>query len=217
MKVLYIESTKKENDPINIDPSLLPKKLLLAYSIQYKKIAEKIGKELETRGIKILGFRQVLGCSKLLSKSPILLIGSGKFHALNLALQNKEVYVYDGKIKRIDEKEVEILKLRKKNLLNKLIQAKKIGIIISTKPGQERSKEAKALVSRLRERYKEKEVFSFVSSNINTNEFENFQIDLWINSACPGLINDSDKIINIDDIFDFLEEKQFDLNPPKSL
>ncbi len=38
-------------------------------------------------GIKVKQTIQVLGCTQLKSNLPIILIGSGKFHALNLALQ----------------------------------------------------------------------------------------------------------------------------------
>ena len=35
-----------------------------------------------------------------------------------------------------------------------------------------------------------------LQDNINTSELENFPIDIWINTACPGLALDSSKIID---------------------
>ena len=83
MKVLYLETKKKTAENIDLDSSGLPKELFLAYSIQYKQIAEQIKSILEKRKTKISGFQQVLGCSKLNPSSAILLIGSGRFHAKN--------------------------------------------------------------------------------------------------------------------------------------
>jgi diphthamide biosynthesis enzyme Dph1/Dph2-like protein len=82
--------------------------------------------------------------------------------------------------------------------------SKKIGIIISTKPGQENIKKSELLKEKISKKYPEKQVFFFISNHINLAEFENFSIDFWINSACPGLLNDSRKLSNIDDIISFL-------------
>lgn len=213
MKVLFIE-TKKKLNPKNKEslPSFaglsnLPHELFLAYSIQYKYLAELIKKELQAKGNKIMGFQQVLGCSKLKVKTglAILLVGTGRFHALNLALQNSRVFVFDeGNISEIAQKEIEELKKQKRIQLNKFVLANKLGILISTKPGQENSRKAEQLRERIKKKYPEKQVYFFISNNINLAEFENFDIAFWINSACAGLINDSKNLANIDDILEFL-------------
>ena len=211
MKTLFIESkrkTKEDREAINIDTVKLPKELFLAYSIQYKETAEKIKKQLSQNGIKIRGFGQVLGCTKLVSNYPILLIGSGRFHALNLALQNKLVYIYNNSaLAKIEEKDLEILKKNKQNAINRFLHAQTLGIIVSTKPGQSNLKQAERLKKKLSENYAEKQVNFFLTNNLNTSELENFSCDLWVNTACAGLTNDSSKIINADDISDFLERK----------
>lgn len=206
MKILYIEAKKKAKSisPINI--ATLPKELFIAYCIQYKHEAEAIKNQLESKHIKIFGFQQVLGCTKLKSKYPLLLIGSGKFHALNLALQNKTpVYIYNNStISQIDPKELEMLKQRKKAALNRFFISDKIGILVSTKPGQENMKMAEEIKKKINEKYPEKTIYILLSNSINTAEFENFKIDFFINTACSGLLNDSSKIINTDDILSFL-------------
>jgi diphthamide biosynthesis enzyme Dph1/Dph2-like protein len=211
MKLLFIETKKKQNKdemPSFAGLNSLPKELFLAYSIQYKSLAELIRTELESKKYKISGFQQVLGCSKLKLKQglAILLVGTGRFHALNLALQNTgRVFVFDeGNISEIKQEEIDLLKKQKRVQLNKFVLANKLGILISTKPGQENSKKAEQLKERITKKYPKKSVYFFVSNNINVNEFENFDIDFWINSACPGLTNDTQKIANIDDILDFL-------------
>jgi len=211
MKILYIESRRKLNrEEVSIDVSKLPKELFLAYSIQYQLLAEKIKEKLEKEKIKIKGFQQVLGCSKLnLAKNlPVLLIGSGRFHALNLALQGYEVYIYNNSmVSKITAEDTEKLKESKKIALNKFLNSENLGIIVSTKPGQSNLKLAEELKKKIKVKFPAKHVNFFISNNININEFENFGIDSWINTSCPGLINDSYKIINADDILSFLNEK----------
>jgi len=206
MKVLYIEARKKSEKTELSKETLktLPKELFLAYSIQYKSQASEIKKQLESNDFKIIGFSQVLGCTKLKTNSPILLIGSGRFHALNLALQsNYPIYIYsNGTISKVEESEIRELKKNKQGNISKFLSAERVGIIFSTKPGQYNSKEE--IIEKLIKNYPEKRFFSFISNNINTAEFENFKIDFWLNTACPGLTNDSTKIENIDDVFGIL-------------
>jgi len=206
MKVLYIETRKKDqNIELNKEAlKKLPKELLLVYSIQYKSYASGIKKQLESNGFKITGFTQVLGCTKLKPNSPILLIGSGRFHALNLAIQSEHpIYIYsNGVINKIEISEIEALKKKKQGSISKFLSAERIGILFSTKPGQYNSKEE--IIEKLMKKYPEKRFFFFISNNINTAEFENFKIDFWLNTACPGLTNDSTKIENIDDVFEKL-------------
>jgi len=222
MKVLYIETQKKSNLALAFPEysenglkckrskeaelnkqtlEKLPKELLLVYSIQYKRIAEQIKKQLESKKFKIIGFSQVLGCTKLKTTKPVLLIGSGRFHALNLALQSDyPIYIYtNGTVNKIEENEIEALKKKKQGNISKFLSAERIGILFSTKSGQYNSQEE--LIEKLMKKYPEKRFFFFISNNINTAEFENFKIDFWLNTACPGLSNDSTKIENIDDVF----------------
>ena len=210
LKVLFLEAQRKINDSqlkINIDFSLLPKELFLAYSIQYKKMAENLKKELESHNIRIAGFQQVLGCTKLESQAPILLIGSGRFHAINLALQNRRVIIYNNstnKLEEITQKEINDFKKDKQAKLNKFTQAETIGIIVSTKPGQENLALAEKTKKQIERVYPHKKVFIFLTNQLNISELENFNIDFWLNSACSGLSRDSPLISNIDDISELI-------------
>jgi len=202
-KVLYLEAkrTRQSLPEMNTKVlSKLPKELFIAYSIQYKALASDVKAYLSTKKHKIQGFKQVLGCSKLKTKAPLLLIGSGRFHALGLALQNEvPIYIYNNnQIETIDKKQIELLKKRKQAALSKFLMANKIGILVSTKPGQDRKKDAEALKKKLE--LKGKNVYFFVSNNLNLSDLENFFIDSWVNTACPGLAYDTPKLINIDDL-----------------
>lgn len=201
MKVLYIESKLKNLEDFRLSDdeiAKLPSKIFLAYSIQYKDLAIMIKAQLEKK-IKITQFQQVLGCSKINSKDPILLIGGGRFHAINLYLQASEVYVLDNKIiSRISGKEIEFLRNKRKAALLKFLNADNIGILVTTKPGQENLNQALKLKEELTK--KGKNAFIFISNNIDIDQFENFNIDSWVNTACIGLSYDNPSIINYSEI-----------------
>ncbi len=214
MKTLFIEARKKFKD-INIDKDIekIKKKLKnnqvhLLYSIQYKELAEKIKKQLEKENIKVI-FQQILGCSNIKPKSTLFLIGSGSFHAIQLALRtNKEVYVYPG-LSKIGKKEIEKQKKKIKAKIKKFYSSKNIGIIISVKQGQKVKVEK--VKKQLENRFKDKSFHFFIADNINEEELENFKISLWINTACPGLEYQNKKIINYQTLkepFLFLKEKK---------
>ena len=77
------------------------------------------------------------------SKHPILLVGSGKFHAIQLALQGNTVYVLEGKtINKLSDDEISKAQAKRKAALARFLTADSIGILVSTKPGQENLKEA---------------------------------------------------------------------------
>jgi len=78
----------------------------------------------------------------------------------------------------------------------KFLHADKVGILISTKPGQQRLQKA----FELKKKFK-KQSYLFISNNINTQEFENFpEIQSWINTACPRMDMNSNSVINMDKI-----------------
>ncbi len=124
-------------------------------------------------------------------------------------MQNKRpIIIYsNGSSAVVGEREIKEHQEKLKNACNRFLHADNIGILVSLKPGQENMKLAEKLKEKITKKYPEKKVFLFISNAINTNEFENFDIDFWINSACPGLLNDSPKIANLDEIFEFLGSK----------
>jgi len=202
IKILYIEA-KQKNLPDKILKSelkKLPKTLLLAYSLQYKDIASSIKKQLEKNKIKVLRLQQVLGCSNINNKNkiPVLLIGSGEFHAINLFLQAPEVYILENnKIRKIPKNDIDRLKAYRKTALLKFLNAEKVGILVSTKPGQENLKQAVELKKKLE---KTKQPFIFLSNNIDISQLENFNIDSWVNTGCSGLAINNPNIINYSEL-----------------
>lgn len=98
MKTLFIPAKIKSNVNIQAIQEIsktLPKQIAIAYSIQYEAVAKKI-KQILSKSHKITKFVQVLGCSTPVFQDTqaILLIGSGRFHAVSLALEsNLPVYI----------------------------------------------------------------------------------------------------------------------------
>jgi 2-(3-amino-3-carboxypropyl)histidine synthase len=128
-------------------------------------------------------------------------VGSGRFHALNMALQGYEVYIYNNSmLNKITKEDIKKLKENRQAAINNFLHSSSIGILVSTKPGQQNLRKAQEIKKKIEKKYPEKNTSIFISNNINTGELENFQIDAWINTACPGLANDSKKIINSEDL-----------------
>ena len=176
----------------------LPKSFLIVYTIQYKYMAERLKLFFEKNGKKVSGVMQVLGCTILKTKeNNILLIGSGRFHALQLALQGKSLYVYEnGKISKINKSDIDKLLLSKKIALSKFLSSEIVGILISSKAGQNNLAVALSLKKRIEKLGKKS--FLFISDTISTRELENFNIDFWVNTACPGIAvyDDSKNVVN---------------------
>lgn len=204
MKTLFIPA-KLKNLSVKLPKSQiakLPKKLLLLYAIQYKGLAKQIKQQLQANNIIVSKTQQVLGCSKINTKLPVLLISTGDFHAKSLYLQIQPIYLLkNNKIIKIPQSEINKLKTQRKTALIRFLNADKIGILVSTKPGQNKLNLALKLKQKIEKKYKgQKQVFIFISNNIDINQFENFQIDSWINTACPGLTVDNSSIINYDEL-----------------
>jgi len=203
MKTRFIPANSKEklNKNYFLESSKsLPKKIALVYSIQYEPIAKEVKFILE-KTHEVVKFSQVLGCSKVSfpkQTQAVLLIGSGKFHAISLATSSSlPIYMYEqSKLTKLSEKEILSFNQRKKTAYIKFLSSDKIGVLVSTKPGQQNL--IKAL--ELKKRLKQKKLYFFLGDFLSAGEFENFGLNSWINTACPRLDMDSTSIINISNL-----------------
>ena len=202
MKTMFIPAKAKteisKNKIFEISKKL-PKKIAIVYSIQYQDTARKV-KEILSECHQITSLTQVLGCSNPkfpTSTEALLLIGSGKFHAVSLAFETKlPIYILNkDNLEKVSEQEVQSLEKKHKASKLKFLTSKKIGILISTKPGQENLERALSIKKKL----KDKKSYMFISNNINPLEFENFGLDCWINTACPR-IDFNAQVINMNEI-----------------
>jgi diphthamide biosynthesis enzyme Dph1/Dph2-like protein len=197
MKVLFIESKLKDSrlDLSEEDYSILPKNIFLVYTVQYKGLASSLKEILKNKGHKITGFKQVLGCSKINKIGSVLFIGTGRFHAINIFFQSDDIYILENeKIIKVPKEEIESFKSRRRAAIMRFYSSENLGILVSTKPGQDNIKDAKRIKAGLRK--KGKNAYIFISNDIDVNQFQNFYISSWINTSCKGLALDSSNIIN---------------------
>jgi 2-(3-amino-3-carboxypropyl)histidine synthase len=232
-RIIYIPSVYKEEIFLNEDALDYLKKnkvkaVSLFASVQFLSL-DRIKKQLEENKIKILNSSpQILGCNLYLSEIKskeiktsdlILYIGDGMFHPKTILLSQlgtkfKDVLCFNPKTNNFSItrfKDVEkIILILKTNLL-KFIYSKKIGVLISLKPGQ-RSFE-QAINFKKENEKKGKKVYLFVDNSFNFDLLENFNfIDFWVNSACPRIgLDDAGNIKN--PIINIQDAK----NPEKSL
>ena len=200
MKSIFIPAKLKSEvnkDKVKTLSKELPKNIAIAYSIQYQNIAQEIKNTLSNKITKTI---QGLGCSK--PKFPketqaILLISDGKFHATSLAKETKlPVYLLENnKLNKISKKDIETLEKKQKASYIKFLNEKKIGILISTKLGQQNLKKALEFKKKTK-----KQSYLFICNNINPAEFENFGLKSWVNTACPRLDINDNSIIPINNI-----------------
>jgi len=140
---------------------------------------------------------QVLGCNVTAASSirdevdQFLYLGSGDFHPLAVSLATgKPVIVLDPMMQEV--RDVEQLKekiLRQRHgAISLASEAKSFGIIISSKPGQQR----KALADKLKEMIlsKGKRASLIVMDNVTPDQLLAFQLDAFVSTACPRLAID---------------------------
>ena len=118
-----------------------------------------------------------------------------------MCLNEKPVFWFNPLTKEWGEfgrKEFEEVKLKKKVALMKLGSARKVGVIVSTKEGQNH---LQGEVVNLKKKLESegKEVYLFLCNEVK--DLENFPfIEAWINTACPRIADDVSGMINLRDL-----------------
>jgi len=202
MKKVFIGAVVKQEPDYDKVKELInnipEKKVAICYSNQFIDVAKKISEIIDKE---VLSSFQVLGCSNPKFKEEveaIIIIGQGKFHSVSLAYESKlPTYVVEGSsLNQITEEEILKMERKEKGALLKYITSNKIGILVTTKPGQMRFEKALEYNRQL----KEKKGYVFMDNNLNTAEFENYGIDCWVNTACPRMDLNEGAIMNLDKI-----------------
>lgn len=149
---------------------------------------------------------QVLGCNaamagRIVSKvDGYLFVGSGIFHPINVALDTKKpVWTYNPhtkEFKQLDTKEIESYQKSRKGAVLKFLNAKRVGLIVSTKIGQKNLQRALQLKKK-----GDKEYYVFVCDTLDFRWMEDFNfIDCWVNTACPRMDDQRAGIVSINDL-----------------
>ena len=212
MKVLFLESKSQIKISRNLlDKLKLPKRIALVSTIQQLHILNEIKDYLENKGHSVVIGGQVIGCNVISAfkvkddVDAILYIGSGEFHPIEVARKTGKKVIklnpYTKVISEISEKEVKDYERKIRGKLAKFYNAKKIGIIVSLKPGQQLLWKAEKFVRD----HKDKECFIFVINDVRKEELENFNdIEYWVNTACSRI--ELPGVISIDDIESFKKD-----------
>ena len=181
------------------------KRIGLVTTAQHLHLLEEVSDFLEENGKEILMHEgvgtikgQVLGCNfsaiKNLDADAFLYVGSGNFHALGIKLfTEKPVIVADpylGEARKIEEFADKILRIRSARIA-KAMDAKRFGIIVSSKKGQSRLELAKNIKSMLKDYGREG--FILLVDDVSPNILLPFMdIDAFVMTACPRIaIDDS--------------------------
>jgi 2-(3-amino-3-carboxypropyl)histidine synthase len=203
MKVLHLHAKAKVDIKLPEDKLKdLPQKIGLVTTIQHLDLLDTVADQLKDS---VKG-GQVLGCNadaaiKINDKvKAFLFIGSGQFHPIAIALKTKKpVFCWNPftkELKQVDKDEIERYEKKKKASLVKFLSSNKIGILVSTKPGQNNMKKALELKNKA-----DKDYYIFQFDTLNPSELENFPfIECWVNTACPRIADGKIKIVNLDDL-----------------
>jgi 2-(3-amino-3-carboxypropyl)histidine synthase len=203
MKTLFVHarSTKEVRIPEKVIKAL-PKKVGIVASIQFAHRIPDIAKQIPGA----VEGGQVLGCNaamagKIASKvDGYLFVGSGVFHPINVAIDTKKpVWTYNpytDEFKQLDQKEVEAYQKSRKGAVLKFLNAKRVGLIVSTKIGQKNLQRALQLKKK-----GDKEYYVFVCDTLDFRWMEDFNfIDCWVNTACPRMDDQRKGIVSINDL-----------------
>ena len=202
MDKIFIEARYKGASDISADEiKKLPDKVAIFSSIQYLDSLKKLKHKIETEGKSCVLPKaknatypgQVLGCSiNRLSQDveAFIYVGDGMFHPKALAIRNEQpVFILkpgEAKLTRLGDEEATKYRKAEDIAKKKFYAADTIGIIVSTKPGQERIEDALALKGRL-----EKRCYILACDEVSREALENFPfIDCFVNTACPRLFFD---------------------------
>lgn len=205
-------------------------KVGLIYSVQYEKLVNQVEKFLNRYGLKVTSKNQIVGCKCIAKNANVFLyIGDGLFHPLSfikvqidkaiLKLKNFELKKIKEQIKplwifnltqcqKLEEEEIERQIKDLKTRFFNWVKAKTYGVLISIKPGQVKIKEAikikKLIEKKIKNQEVEKQAFLFLANEIKPEEFINFKIDFWINTACPQFSVEGYKnMCNLNEFFIF--------------
>jgi 2-(3-amino-3-carboxypropyl)histidine synthase len=208
MKVFFAETrySEKVDVPLKII-NKLPKTIGLFFTLQFIDSLEQIKKSIENTGRKVVVFKtkhtkypgQIYGCNleKFEGVDAFLYVGDGLFHPKALCLGNNlPIHIWNpiaSEYSIVDKKLMKTELLRQKISYSKFLMARKIGVLISTKPGQSYFKYAQ----KLKDKYPDKKFFFIAMDTITFDSLEDFNfVECWINTACPRLGWDDTKRSN---------------------
>ncbi len=136
---------------------------------------------------------QVLGCNFSAARNEdcdeYLYIGSGQFHPLGVSLATKKhVLIADPFVNELREADSERVLRQRSVVIAKSLDADVFGIVVSSKPGQERMKLALELKRKAKEHGKDAHILTM--DLVTPDQLLQFKVDAFVNTACPRLAID---------------------------
>jgi len=174
------------------------KKIGLVTTAQFVDDLSEIKKRLEAGGKTVIispgrpNLGQILGCDVRAAKGAdaYVYLGTGHFHPMRVALETeKPVFIVhpSGGIERVSDEVIMKHRRIQAARLYKFKEANVVGILVSTKPGQSRMEKALGLKKKLAG---SKETFIFAANEIKPEYLTGYDVDAWVNTACPRIAED---------------------------
>jgi 2-(3-amino-3-carboxypropyl)histidine synthase len=156
---------------------------------------------------------QILGCDVSAAERVadaaecFLYLGTGRFHPIMVASKlSKPVICADpltGDVSAVSEKDVRSYKTKLLVMKNKVLESKRIGILVSIKRGQCNMLGAKEMKRQLTEQGKSAHIFIF-DTLVPEQLLDFTEIDAWVNTACERIFDDSERferpVINLNEL-----------------
>ncbi|MFA5745228.1 MAG: diphthamide biosynthesis enzyme Dph2 [archaeon] len=207
IKIIYVplnfEYTKSQIEYVVSEIKKLGlQNINLVTTVQYLSNISVIKKELEKIEITVLisektkrlQEHQILGCDCSNIKdttNPIVFIGDGWFHINNVSYTHRKqnVYLINPMINHCEKITYNEKFLRQRYAaIARAIECKSFGILVSSKPGQNRLKQANKIKTILEKNGKK--TYLLISDYINENYLLGIEVDCYINTACPRIAYD---------------------------
>lgn len=139
---------------------------------------------------------QVLGCnftSARVDCGEFLYIGGGVFHPLGIAIATgKKVIAADPELNKASEVDPERFQRKRAGYIERSMDAKVFGIIVSTKNGQNRMELAEKLKEIARRKGRTGTII--LMDLVTPEQLCGFKVDAFVNTACPRItIDDADR------------------------
>lgn len=191
------------------------RKICLVSTLQFKGSMKGAKKFLEKNGFVVYDGGYVLGCDVSEAKKYermvecYLFMGSGRFHPLGLQEKTeKPVLFLDIEMQTFEDlsEEKDKMKIKRKLRIEKAKDLPNFGIMVSTKPGQTRIKQAEEVKRKLEK--SGKNVYILVGDYFRPEKLLGLKIDVLVNTACPRMREDAEQfgkiVLNADDVDELL-------------
>src|SRR3989344_1012436 len=212
MRILHLYA--KTNHSVELPPEIvkqIPPRYGIVAAIQETESLEHIRSQLKDAIIagQILGCRQERAQAIADKVDGFLYIGTGFFHPIGLYLSTKKpILTYnptDNTLKPLEQKDVDNFTKQRKASKLRFLKAETVGIIVSSKTGQNGIMSALRLKQRTDKKY-----YIFGVDTLNYSELQNFPfIQCWVNTACPRIVDEKNDVVNIEDVREFLQLEKF--------